>query len=281
MSSSSSSVTVESQLFDAAWCGDVEEASSLLQTTPCLNVNWTDVHQQCALHCASFYGHVKFVKLLLAHPGINVNLKDREGHTPFSLVCLSGNVQVAYPLLKDPRVDLTLADNSGRTPLWWASWNGHHGVIKWLIASGGDLRDIGLTKGSYEGKEYTALDIARERKRAEVMSVLERFTANPAQTRHKLRVKLKVPEALIAEVFALVVFLCDDLLQLKLALASTTAFHRKAAAALRFFTIVSKLPMELQMILSHRVIRSTKQTILRNDSEAAFKSLAKILLSQR
>jgi len=36
--------------------------------------------------------------------------------------------------------------------------------------------------------------------------------------------------------------------------------------------------MELQMILCHRVVGSMKQNILRKDSEAAFKALARILL---
>ena len=36
--------------------------------------------------------------------------------------------------------------------------------------------------------------------------------------------------------------------------------------------------MELQMILCHRAVGSTKQNILHKDSEAAFKELARILL---
>jgi len=100
--------------------------------------------------------------------------------------------------------------------------------------------------------------------------LLERFMANPTQTRHELRVKLGVLDTLAAEIFALTVFLCDDLLQLK-------PTSHPAAAATRFFTIASKLPLELQMVLCHRAVRSMKQNILRKDSEAAFKALARIL----
>ena len=121
-------------------------------------------------------------------------------------------------------------------------------------------------------RKGTALEIARERNNLEVVSALEKFLANPTQTRHELRVKLGVLDEL-AEVFALIVFLCDKLVQFKPALASDSA-------AVRFFVIASKLPMELQMIVCHRVIGSTKQNILHKDSEAAFKSLAKILLCQ-
>jgi len=105
------------------------------------------------------------------------------------------------------------------------------------------------------------------------MSLLERFTDNPTQTRYEIRVKLGVLDELAAEVFALIVFLCDDLLHLKPA-----SLPAADTAAIRFFAIASKFPMELQMILCYRAVGSSKQNILRKDSEAAFKSLARILL---
>ena len=126
-------------------------------------------------------------------------------------------------------------------------------------------------KGHWDGEDYTALEIANGEKKTKVVSLLERFIANPAPTRHELRVKLGVLDELAAEVFALTVFLCDDFLQLKPA-------HPAGAAATRFFTISSKLPMELQMVLCHRAVGSMKQNILHKDSEVAFKSLASILL---
>jgi len=215
---------------------------------------------------SSINGHVEVVKLLLAHPNINVNLKDKSGRTPFSYGCECDNVSVVEVLLKDPRVDVTLEDDDGRTPLWWASFYGKHEEIEWLIASGRDLGDIERKVGWWYGKVYTALEIA-ERNKTKVVSLLERFLTNPAQIRHELRVKLGVLDELAAEAFALTVFLCDDLLQFKPA-------H---PAATRFFAITHKLPMELQMVLCRRAVGSMKQNILHKDSEAAFKSLARIL----
>jgi len=140
-----------------------------------------------------------------------------------------------------------------------------------VIASGRDLGDIKNKKGKWvEDEDYTALEIARKRNMNEAVSLLERFVANPALTRHEVRVKLGMLDAQAAEVFALTVFLCDDLLQLK------PASHLPST---RFFFIITKLPMELQMILCRRVVGSMKQNILRKDSEAAFKSLARVLSS--
>jgi len=72
--------------------------------------------------------------------------------------------------------------------------------------------------------------------------------------------------------------LCDNLLQIKPA-SHLAATPDHAAAATRFFDIAKRLPMELQTILCHHAVGSTKQNILRKESEAAFKSLAGILFT--
>jgi len=261
------------QLFCAAVGNRVSEISSLLKDHPEIDVNWTDSTRWTALHFACRKGHVEIVKLLLAHPKIDVNLRSSNGDTPLSFGCWSGRVSVVRLLLEDPRVDITLENENGYTPLWWASCKERHEVIEWLIASGRDLGDLNK-KRNWRGKDSTALEIARNFESTGVVSLLERFMANPAQTRHELRVKLGVLDELGPEVFALTIFLCDDLLQLK------PASHPTAAAGtLRFFVIACKLPMELQMILCHRAVGSMRQNILRQDSEAAFKSLARILFA--
>ena len=260
---------VGSQLYDAAYNGSVSELSSLLRNHPEINVNWTNVSEETPLHAASSYGSVEGVKLLLAHPDINVNLKNSNGKTPFSFGCEYGRVPVVRLLLKDPRVDVTLEDDWGGTPLWYASWYGEGEVIEWLVASGRDLGDVKNKNGKYwDGEEYTTLEIARKNCKTEVVSVLERFMANPEHTRHELRVKLGVVDEQAAEGFALTVFLCDGLLQLKPALTTTTTASA-ATDASRFFGIASKLPMELQMILCHRAVCSMKQNILQRDSECS------------
>ena len=271
---------VEKQLYDAASSGRVSEVSSLLRDHPEINVNWADLMQWTPLHMASWYSHVEVVKLLLAHPNIDVNVKTDIGETPFLLSFQEGPVSVGQLLQRDLRVDVTLDDNDGRTPLWWASYSGKHEVIERLIASGRDLGDIGKKGIDWEvGEDYTALEIARKCRSADIVSLLERFLDNPAQTSHELRVKLGVLDPLAAELFAVVVFLCDDLLHLKPASHLAAIPDHAAAAATRFFAIASKLPLELQMMLCHRAVGSMKQNILLKYSEAAFKSLARIRLS--
>jgi len=57
-------------------------------------------------------------------------------------------------------------------------------MIGCLIASDRDLGDVENKTGKDDGNDYTALEIAREESNPEVASLLERFLANPAQTRH-------------------------------------------------------------------------------------------------
>ena len=60
--------------------------------------------------------------------------------------------------------------------------------------------------------------------------------------------KLGLLDLLAAEAFALTVFLCDDLLQLKpvpLASAPNFTAAAAAAAATRYFAMTKRLPMEL------------------------------------
>ena len=263
---------MEQQFMAAADAGRVEEVESLLRDHPGINVNWANEIQWTPLHNASKNGHAEVVKLLLAHPQISLNVRTSAGQTPFSLGCEFGHVSVTQLFLKDPRVDVILDDKDEHTPLWWASIYGRYEVAEWLIASGRRLGGITKKGKMNDGQRLTPLEVARRREKWDVALLLERFMVNREQTRHELRVKLGVLTELAAEIFALAVFLCDDLLQLRRPALSSQA------ATVRFFAIAKKLPMELQMLLSRRVVGSAKDNILSKDAEAAFKDLAGLLL---
>jgi len=257
------SISVERSFYEAVGGGRVKAARSLLRDHPRLDVNWANELRYTALHSASVNNRAESVKLLLEQPAIDVNVKNKYGQTAVIIGCWNGWEDVVQMLLKDPRVDVALGDSGGRTPLWWAACHGKGQVVEWLIASGRDLGEV-----NPPNSVSTPLEIARERGKAEVVLLLERFMANPTQIRHELRVKLGRLDEMAAEVFALTVFLCDDLLQLK------PASHLSST---RFFFIITKLPVELQMVLCHRAVGSMKQNILHKDSEVAFKSLARTI----
>jgi hypothetical protein len=167
-----------------------------------------------------------------------------------------------------------MAYNDGCTPLWCASCNGYVEVIKWMIALRGDeLSDLDKKGKRWDGNERTAIEIARKEKKAEVVSLLERFMANLIQTRREIRIELGLVDELAAELFAMTVFLCDDFLRLK------EANSPAATGAARFFKIAAQFSMELQMVLCYRVFGSGKGNIKSKDSEPAFKHLTMTFMS--
>jgi len=168
-------------------------------------------------------------------------------------------------MLRDSRVKVNQPDDDGETPLWWAANNVHLGVIRWWIASG---REMDLGKPGDVDKT-DAIGLARENHQAEVVTLLERFKENPVETRHAMRLEVGWYDDAAAEMFALVVFVSDGLLQIN----DTTT----TTPAARYFSIARRLPLELQMV-SHRVVESRKDIIPGKDSEVAFKELAERLL---
>jgi len=84
-----------------------------------------------------------------------------------------------------------------------------------------------------------------------------------------MRVELGLLDELAAEMFALVVFVSDGLLQIK----DTTT----ATPAARYFSIARQLSLELQMVLCFRQVGSDKEIIQGKETEVAFKELARRL----
>ena len=121
-----------------------------------------------------------------------------------------------------------------------------------------DLETLGNT-------DSDAIGIARMKRKTEVVALLERFKEKPEETRHQVRVEIGWYDEL-AEMFAVVVFVSDGLLEIK----DTTP-----SLAARFFSIAALLPLELQMVLCNRLVGSGKEIIPGKESEVAFKELAR------
>ena len=81
----------------------------------------------------------------------------------------------------------------------------------------------------------------------------------------------------ISDLFALVIFLCDDLLTAGAESSSSSSSPLNNNKPARFFQVAQLLPMELQMALCNRVFGSCKDIILTKHSEPAFKKLGKLL----
>ena len=114
-----------------------------------------------------------------------------------------------------------------------------------------------------------AIGVAKQRGRTDVATLRERFKNDATKTRHVMRAKLGLLDDLAAEMFALVVFVSDGLLQVN--------DTNTPSPAARFFSIAAQLPLELQIVLCFRQVGSAKEIILGKESEVAFKELARSL----
>lgn len=254
------------QLFIASWRGELDKVRQLLRDdTGQVDVNWQNSdYRGCGpLHFAAAYDQAEVISALLAHPRIEVNLRNRHGGIPFRYACKEGRARAARLLLEDPRTRPNDAEDDGSTPLFFAAAGGHNDVIKEWIASGREM-DLG---GAQVFKSH-AIGAAQQEGKADTVALLTRFRDNPAETRQQVRRELGWYRLRSAEVFALVVFNCDGLL-------AEEAGNTQNPGARRFFRMARALPMEVQMILCHRVAGSMALNISRQESEAAFTALAK------
>jgi len=267
---------MERQLFSMASEGRLLDVREILRRNPQLNVNWKGSLERTSLHIACYHGSESVATLLLLHPDTNVNQKDIGGETPFFLACVGGKSACVRLLLKDPRVlNPNEPDSMGYTPLREIAYCGHLEVAKMWIA-------YGKVKLGTPGDSRTdAIGTARRNRNWEMTALLERFTDHPEQTRHDVRLQVGYYEEMAAEVFALMVFHCDGLLELRgnprypLGLMKQQTRKLKLERQKRFFTIAQRLPIELQMVLCHRLVGLAKVNIAVKRRELAFMALAR------
>ena len=202
-------------------------------------------------------GDKEVFELLLQAGQVDVNFSSYGGETPLFAASKNGHHEFVSVLLAipdlDPNKKSRIYDDDDddyhlKTPLWIASREGHLSVVQRMLASGRQL-DTDLY-------DQTWLD-------PPCVSLINDYETDPVSTRDRLQREL----GFIAYTFALVVFLCDGLLRI----TETTV----QSPASRFFKICSRLPLEMQRVLCNRAYGSPEDDILSEDSELAFRLLAR------
>lgn len=190
-----------------------------------------------------------------------------------------GSFGVVRFLLTDPRVDVAQPDRQGRTPVWAALHDGYLEVVRWMIASGKELGDVKRDGGAFY---YTLTEPVTSRTEVQQCKVLlKKFAQNPMKVRHDVRILLGTADEQATHLFALVIFVCEGLLTIVTATTAATQSTDTITTTLqprdetvRFFSLVSTLPMELQMVICHRACDSPKDNVPSHKSEPAFQQLA-------
>jgi len=121
-------------------------------------------------------------------------------------------------------------------------------------------------------EEESEEEYSRRKQNGPLIAVLlDSFEADPATTRQQLRELPELRDPFISDLFALVVFICDGLLNVSVESSSSSA---------RFFRIAQLFPMELQMVLCNRAFGAVKSSVLTKYSEPAFKKLGRLLAKE-
>jgi len=100
------------------------------------------------LHCASFFGIVEIVAVLVQMEGCDINQIDSQGNTPLRWAARNGHEGVVKILLGRDDVNPDQPNNDGRTPLWWAAYYGYEGVVKMLL----ERDDVNPDKPNNDGR---------------------------------------------------------------------------------------------------------------------------------
>ena len=85
------------------------------------------------LHCASFFGIVELVTILIHDEGYEGDQQDCTGRTPLAWAAENGHEGVVNLLLGQGNVNPNRPEMDGNEPLSCAAINGHDGVVKLLL----------------------------------------------------------------------------------------------------------------------------------------------------
>ena len=104
-------------------------------------VDFDKISQFTGLHCASLFGIIEIVAILIEMEGYDSNKKDCVDNTPLLLPAHNGHRCVVKYLLGRGDVAPDGPGKGGQTPLWRAASNGHEGVVKILLKQGQVIPD--------------------------------------------------------------------------------------------------------------------------------------------
>jgi len=262
-----------SQFWSACCFGDLAAVERLLRDPhfAVAEMNDADVFGRSPLSVACANNHGAIVSLLLKDPRLSresLNRRNEGFWTALDRASFNGHLDIVKDLLADHRLDhgdLHLPDKHGRTTLSAAICNGRLEIVKWLLAAEEPgtfaLPDHVLLDDTQNG-DLDVLDV-----HAACRALMRRYNAAPSSVRRSLRVELGLLARDAAQIFAAVVFLCEGLVQVPTAAATSRPG--------RFLSVLENVPLELQMLLCWRAVEEPRREIIPSrDSEPAFRELA-------
>ena len=164
--------TTSSQILEACFRGQSEDALNLLKGKPPLNK--VQLNEMEILHVATKSGLIKVVKELL-NLEINIDHKNLDGKTALHLAAKHGYTEIVTELLSHcAKVDNETDDNDGNTALHLASENGHVEIVAILLQNGANV-DREVKRALKDEPDDKALHLAVQNGHSEVVKELLKY----------------------------------------------------------------------------------------------------------
>lgn len=205
----------------------------LLKTDGFTSLNEKDNSGATPFHWACHDGRKEIVEILLKADGFaSLNEKDNNGLTPFHHACFKNRKEIMELLLKADGFNcLNEKDKKDWTAFYYACLNGKREIVKLLLKQKDIIIPDKLVYPSNDNNN--------------IKQLVESYNKNPSLIRTLLILDENI------DTYRHIVFLSDNYYRIKQDENNST----------RFFKITSRLPLELQMILIHRLCGSTQQVI--------------------
>lgn len=239
---------------------------------------------QSAFLLACLRGNLETVKILVSKYGIiALNVDDSsDGTSVFLNACYSNNTELVKFLAQLlPTEEIIRSNSSGNNALLNACYGGKIEILKFLISTGKfninqeNFCNISPICASYEHGHAEAFKILLKQKdivlpekmyyrlndltnKHVMLDLIESYKKNPVLTRSQLLLEDNI------YIYHLLVFLCDDYYTLN---KDTDNIN-----GLRFFEIIRMLPIEIMMIIIHRLSESQFDYISRQQFEKSLKT---------
>jgi len=241
---------------------------------PDIDVNKQTDGDTTALFFASIYGHDAVVALLLSRSDIDVNKDDQDNCTAFDVTCYHDKMSCLQLLLQDPRLIIDTKHRDDESLLHYLVYNHKIDIIKWIIALSGG-HNLGFRESTFDAITVSERDL--DNHMHEGIKLLQAYRDNPDKVQFDVRIELGLKSLVIADLYTLIIFICDDLLTIKRYSNQNTLVQQQMNSdnIVRFFNITTRLPIELQMLMCHRVFDSTGSNIRSSESELRFRHLAR------
>ncbi|XP_047329168.1 ankyrin repeat-containing protein ITN1-like [Impatiens glandulifera] len=157
----------DQRLFDAAKEGNVASLNRLIQEDPLILDPYTIyTFHETPLHLASMFGHLDFVKSILALKPELAKELDSRSLTPLHLASAKGYIEIVKSLLQVNKNMCFALDQNGMNPLHLAATKGRVNVLRKLVEAEPEAARVKLDEGD------TILHICVENNKMEALEML-------------------------------------------------------------------------------------------------------------